>query len=76
MGFGIPVASLRELLDQIGELDTTTFNVQCDSCDELISEEDEYCPSCGDKLPENVFQERSLTDLARFLRASYRGNGN
>lgn len=66
MGFGIPVSSLRELLDQIGDLDTTTFNVQCRSCDELISEEEEYCSSCGDKLPENVFKERSLTDLAIF----------
>ncbi len=75
MGFGIPVASLRELLDQIGELDTTTFNVQCDSCDELISEEDEYCPSCGDKLPENVFQERSLTDLAVFCEQAIEAMG-
>lgn len=66
MGFGIPVASLRELLEQIADLDTSIFNVQCNSCDEFISEEEEYCPSCGDKLPENVFKERTLTDLAVF----------
>ena len=64
MGFGIPVASLRELLEQIADLDTSIFNVQCNSCDEFISEEEEYCPSCGDKVPENVFKERTLTDLA------------
>lgn len=75
MGFGIPVSSLRELLDQIADLDTSVFNVQCNSCDEFISEEEEYCPSCGDKLPENVFQERSLTDLAVFCEEAIEAMG-
>ena len=57
---------LEEKLEQIGDLDTSVYNVQCNSCDEFISDEEEYCPSCGDKLPSNVFQERSLTDLAVF----------
>lgn len=66
MGFGIPVASLKKLLEQTANIDTASFNVQCNSCEEIISEEEEYCPSCGDKLPENVFKERGLTDLAAF----------
>lgn len=66
MGFGIPVASLKELLKQAGQLDSETFNVQCCSCEEFISDEDEYCPSCGEKLPENIFKQRELTDLAIF----------
>ena len=72
MGFGIPVTALRELLEQIGDLDTSVYNVQCNSCDEFISDEEEYCPSCGDKLPSNVFQERSLTDLAVFCEEACR----
>lgn len=66
MGFGVPVASLRTLLGQIEGLDRNSFNVQCSSCEEFISEEEEYCPSCGEKLPENIFQQRGLTELAAF----------
>lgn len=66
MGFGIPVAPLQNLLEQIAGLDRNNFNIQCNSCEEFISEEEEYCPSCGDKLPENIFQERGLTELAAF----------
>ena len=68
MGFGIPISSLRQVLEQVADMDRTAFNVQCGSCDELISEEDEYCPSCGEKLPENIFKEQGLTDLAVFCR--------
>lgn len=66
MGFGVPVASLKEILKHFGELDQTKFNVQCNSCDEFITEEVEYCPSCGNKLADKVFNKRELTDLAVF----------
>lgn len=67
MGFGIPVKDLKAVLDQIAALDKTKFHVQCSSCDGFISEtKEEFCPSCGNKLPENVFTERGLTDLAVF----------
>lgn len=58
MGFGIPVDTLKKVLENIESLDRSVFNVQCNSCDEFISEEDEYCPCCGDKLPEEIFKER------------------
>ena len=35
-------------------------------CDELISEEEEFCPSCGEKLPEEVFAEREQSPLSVF----------
>ena len=66
MGFGIRVEALNKLLESAGDLDRDIFSVQCDSCDELISEEDEYCPSCGEKLPENVFGEYALSELGEF----------
>lgn len=70
MGFGIPVALLRTLLEQIGDLDRNSFHVQCHSCEEFITDDEEYCPSCGEKLSENVFAQRGLTDLAAFCEAA------
>lgn len=71
MGFGIRVESLRKLLESIGELDRTAFQVQCGSCDELIAdEEEEYCPSCGDKLPEGVFERHEPSALDLFVESA------
>jgi hypothetical protein len=66
MGFGIPVESLNKILAEIESLDKIKFNVQCSGCDSLISTQSEYCPSCGEKLPENIFKEQQLTELAQF----------
>ncbi|MDR1680916.1 MAG: trypsin-like peptidase domain-containing protein [Prevotellaceae bacterium] len=65
-GFGIPVTALQEILAGIDGLDRSTFNVQCHGCDEFINTEEEFCPSCGEKMIENIFCERGLTDLAVF----------
>lgn len=66
MGFGIPVSSLKEVLDNIADIDRTMFHVECNSCNALIPTEEEFCTSCGNKLPENVFNKIGLTDLAVF----------
>ncbi len=66
MGFGIPVADLKKIIVDIDKLDRTKFNVQCSSCDEFIFTEENFCPSCGNKLPDKVFDARGLTDLATF----------
>lgn len=55
MGFGVRIEALAQLLDAIEDLDRSEFHVQCDSCDELISGDEEYCPSCGAHLDERVF---------------------
>ena len=70
MGFGIRVETLHKLFDSLGELDRDCFQVQCESCDELISDEEEFCPSCGEKLPEGVFEERQLSPLSEFCEAA------
>ena len=70
MGFGIRVETLHNLFDSLGELDRDCFQVQCESCDELISDEEEFCPSCGEKLPEGVFEERQLSPLSEFCEAA------
>ena len=66
MGLGLPVAGLRPMLERTDELDTTTYRVQCPGCDGFIADEEEYCPGCGVRLPEGVFRERGLTELAQF----------
>lgn len=66
MGFGIRVENLRKVLESVEGLERNTFHVQCESCDELISEPDEYCPSCGEQLPEGIFEERHISPLSEF----------
>ena len=75
MGFGIRVEALRKLLEFVEAADRTAFQVQCDSCDELISEEEEFCPSCGEKLPEGIFKEREPSSLSTFCERAIREMG-
>jgi len=66
MGFGIPASYLHSLLGHYTETDTGELYLQCSCCDAVIGEEEDYCPSCGNKLPFYLFNERKLTDLAVF----------
>lgn len=66
MGFGIRVEALRKLLEVVEDMDRSCFQVQCDSCDGLIAGEEDFCPSCGEKLPEGIFGERQQSPLAVF----------
>ncbi|MDR2361980.1 MAG: trypsin-like peptidase domain-containing protein [Prevotellaceae bacterium] len=74
-GFGIPVSALKEILANLDGLDRSTFNVQCHGCDEMINTDEEYCPSCGEKMIENIFRERGLTELATFCEEAIRDLG-
>ncbi|WP_300729349.1 serine protease [uncultured Bacteroides sp.] len=67
MGFGVQIDALKKILDHIDEIDRTCYNVQCSSCEEFITDEDEYCSSCGEKLPEGVFDERQISPLGEFV---------
>ena len=75
MGFGIPVASLKNMLEHIDGIDKDAFNVQCSSCDEFLSTKEDYCPSCGNKISEEIFKERGLTDLAVFCEEAIEAMG-
>lgn len=75
MGFGIPASALREMLDAADGIDTSTFHLQCPSCCELIGNEDEYCPSCGEKLPENIFKVRTISNLAQICEKTIEAMG-
>ncbi len=75
MGFGIPVDTLHELLNSLSEVDESEFNVQCPSCDCFLTEEEEYCPSCGEKLEGEAFRMRELTELAAFCEKAIEDTG-
>ncbi|HIX03011.1 MAG TPA: trypsin-like peptidase domain-containing protein [Candidatus Odoribacter faecigallinarum] len=70
MGFGIRVETLHKLLESVNALERDKFQVQCESCEELISEPDDYCPSCGEELPEGIFEERHLSPLTEFCESA------
>lgn len=66
IGFGVRIEALKQMLDAIDGIDRNEFHVQCASCDELISADDEYCPSCGAKLDESVLTVHELSPLGQF----------
>jgi len=75
MGFGIRVEALRKLLEVVDDMDRSCFQVQCDSCDGLIAGEEDFCPSCGEKLPEGIFAERQQSPLAVFCEQAIKEMG-
>jgi serine protease Do len=64
---------LKKILEKFKKINLKKFNVQCNSCEEFIVEETEYCPSCGAKLKENIFKEEPLTALAVFVEDAISG---
>lgn len=75
MGFGIPASSLISLLEQSRGLDTDDLSLQCTCCENIITEEKDYCPSCGNKLSFHLFNPRKLTDLAEYCENAIRTIG-
>lgn len=70
MGFGVRIEALKQLLEAIGDLDRHEFHVQCASCDELISGDEEYCPSCGARIDESVLATHEMSPLGEFCEAA------
>lgn len=65
-GFAIPAARLAPMLDTAKGMDTTRFHIQCGSCGKTIETSSDYCPSCGEKLPEGAFDEEHISPLSAF----------
>ncbi len=66
MGFGIPVALLDKMLALVNSIDRSTFAVECSTCHKLISDKTQFCPACGNKIDDKLFNKKSLTELAIF----------
>lgn len=75
MGFGIPVHLLKPLLKQSLHINRQKLNLQCSCCDAIISENEEYCPQCGNKLPFHLFDEHPLSDLASYCEKAIKDMG-
>lgn len=75
IGFGIRVEDLKALLSTISELDRDAYQLQCHSCDSHIKTKSEYCPSCGEHLPKEVFEPRQLSPLGVFCEDTIRELG-
>ncbi len=63
MGFAIPLQTLQEELELVGEL-THHLTVGCDKCCGLIQEKASYCPNCGADIDEKLFEENPLSDFS------------
>lgn len=66
MGFGIPASSIASLLEKSKELDRHSLSLQCNCCENIIAEDKDYCPFCGNKLAFHLFNPRNLSDLALY----------
>lgn len=75
MGFGIPVSYLYPLLEAAKDSDPQRLSLQCSSCESIISEEKDYCPSCGNKLSFHLYHSRCLTDLAHYCEEAIKEMG-
>ncbi len=75
MGFGIPVRFLNSLLEQSRHANRQKLNLQCNCCEAIIPEDEEYCPRCGSKLPFHLFDEAPLSDLAAYCEKAIQDMG-
>lgn len=75
MGFGIPVRFLLPMLKKYAQNDLQKLHIQCSCCDMIISEDETYCPHCGNKLPFYLFNDRQLSDLAIYCEEAIEAMG-
>ncbi len=75
MGFGIPISLLEKILEQADKIDRSKFAVECSTCRSLITEKTQYCPSCGNKIDDKLFDKAVLTKLAIFCEEAIQSMG-
>jgi len=67
MGFAIPVDVLITELESIKQNSNLDYSIKCHSCKNLIYQEVEYCPNCGNKIDSELFKETQPTDIEIFV---------
>ncbi len=58
VGFGIPYQELLYELENY-KFSEYIFRVKCDTCDNYIENKSKYCNSCGNKIDETIFMDKS-----------------
>jgi hypothetical protein len=65
VGFGIKHSDvIKEINDY--KFTDSVYRVKCDSCDNYIIEETEFCPHCGNAVTQSVFEVAELSHFAKF----------
>ncbi|CAN5123276.1 trypsin-like peptidase domain-containing protein [soil metagenome] len=75
MGFAIPVTTLTEEFNALGQLTGDSFHLVCDSCAALIAERSEFCLNCGQNIDVKYFDEPVLSELSAFCEQAIAGLG-
>lgn len=72
MGFAVPIDSLRKVIESYEDINRDKFHFQCDSCGELIENKCSFCPNCGEKIDDEIFDNEELSDLSVFCEDTLR----
>lgn len=76
IGFGIPMEHLQADLELCQKEGTGSYALKCPSCEDLITEPDEFCGSCGVELDQDqFFPDGRLTALAEIVEGAFLVDG-
>lgn len=69
VGFGI---QHKEVIKQITDFnfDDALYRVKCNSCDNFIEKETEFCDNCGNTIDKSVFEEFEKSHFANFTESA------
>ncbi len=65
VGFGIKHTDVIKQINDF-KFDDNKYRLKCNSCDNFIIEETEFCPSCGNSIDSSVFEEFEKSHFANF----------
>jgi len=65
VGFGIQHTDVIKQIEDFNFTDIK-YRVKCNSCDNFIVEEAEFCPNCGNSINPSVFEEFEKSHFANF----------
>ncbi len=70
MGFAVPVDILKEELESFTQNREMVYSIKCNSCKNLILEETEYCPNCGNSIDQKLFEKINPTRIEEFVESA------
>lgn len=69
VGFGIKHTDLLSELNSF-KYDDELFRLKCDSCDNYIEKESEFCQNCGSEIDVGAFEDFKLSLTAEFVESA------
>lgn len=66
VGFGIKHQDIIKQIEDYNFSDTK-YRVKCNSCDDFIEEEVEFCSNCGNNIDISVFEEFEMSNFSIFV---------